>query len=348
MADNFIKKGSAVCVVVESISSKEAFPDPKAKAYYVELLALAIKKFPQIKALSYAVLKNSAYLLLFTSDDNALNNMIIQLNESYNNYYNERFGDNGYVFRLPPAKNKIKKQNIISAIAHIHKLPEYHNIAKNYRKYKFSSCYPIFKGWNDIVDKDFLLEITDTPTLDGVTYTQWHRQGMCSQIKQPKAGGEKFSQALDVCLLRYGGDSLYLDEGALIQVIIDVNERCFKPYEKIASKLGVKNRRDILIDIVSSMVFDRGYAFLDAVNQLQIEHLGVFTLLMEVIVNVNEKRGYGYDYIINKLQVEDSEYFILEEIIRRLNRIYGMDFVEVAKKFSLQNNLIDLRLRTGI
>ena len=148
--------------------------------------------------------------------------------------------------------------------------------------------------------------------------------------------------------MRYGGDSLYLDEGALIQVIIDVNERCFKPYEKIASKLGVKNRRDILIDIVSSMVFDRGYAFLDAVNQLQIEHLGVFTLLMEVIVNVNEKRGYGYDYIINKLQVEDSEYFILEGIIRRLNRIYGMDFVEVAKKFSLQNNLIDLRLRTGI
>lgn len=81
---------------------------------------------------------------------------------------------------------------------------------------------------------------------------------------------------------------------------------------------------------------------------MQAGEYGVYALLMEVIISINERSHFGYDYIINKVKVEDNNYAILEEIIKRLNRVHGMNFVEIAKRFSIQNGIIDLRMRTGL
>ncbi|MDD4316274.1 MAG: hypothetical protein PHC84_03835, partial [Clostridia bacterium] len=163
-----------------------------------------------------------------------------------------------------------------------------------------------------------------------------------------RGGAEKLGKAIESTTLRYRGAGPFTDEDAIKQIAIDVNARTGCPYAKLAKKLGIKNRRDILIEIITSMVFDKGNTFLQAISLLQAEEYGVYALLIEVIVTANMSRNYGYDYIINRLKVEDSEYFVLAEIIKSLNRSYGMGFVEIAQKFSLQNNIIPLRVMTGL
>lgn len=346
-SNELLKRGKVISISVESINNQTAFPDSKAKSYYLKLLKEGLNQYPAINVLAYAVLRESAYVLAYTTNETQLTNMILQINESYSIYFNDRFEYNGYVFRLPNQKTSIDNNGIIPAIAHIHKQPEYQNVSRNYRKYKYSSCYPIFMNFSKIVDKEFLLRLLDIDKLDGVTYTSWHKQNLNSKIKKERKGKEKYSKAMEVSTLRYRGTNLVTNEDALKQILMDVNERCDLPYRKLAKRMGIKDRRDILIEIIASMVFDRGYTFLDAINQLQAQEYGVFTLLLEVILSVNERSHFGYDYIINKLEVEDWNYSVLIEVIRSLNRKYGMGFVEIAKKFSLQNNIIEIRSRVG-
>lgn len=346
-SNELLKKGTVISIIAESINNKEAFADSKSKSYYLKLLSEALKQNPAIKVLAYAVTDESAYTLAYTTSENQLVSMFLKINESYSNYYNRKNDYNGYVFRLPNQIIQISSSGIIPAIAHIHKQAEYKHLCSNYRKYKFSSCYPIFKNMNKIVDRDFLLALLDVNKLDGVTYTAWHKQNLNSKIKKERKGKEKYSKAMEVCTLRYRGTSLRTNEDAIKQILMDVNERCDLSYKKLSKKMGIADRRDILIEIIASMVFDRGYTFLDAINQLQAQEYGVFTLLLEVIVSVNERNRFGYDYIINKLEVDDRDYYVLAEVIKSLNRSYGMGFVELAKKFSLQNNIMEVRFMVG-
>lgn len=347
-SNELLNQGKVKVICVESINNHIAFVDPKAKSFYLELLAQAAKSHPANKILAYAVLRENAYIMVYTIDESQMNKMMIKINETYANYYNERFNYNGYVFRLPNQITNINSDGIIGALAHIHKLPEYKNVTKNYRKYKFSSCYPIFKKMQDIVDREFLLNLLGFDKLDGITYTSWHQQALKSSFKKERRGLESYRKALETCTLRYRGNNLVTDENAIKQIIMDVSERSNVRYSKLAKKMGISRRRDILIEVIASMVFDRGYTYLDAINILQAYEYGVFTLLMEVILSVNAINQFGYDYMINKLAVDDYDYNILVEIIKTLNKQYGMGFVEIAERFHLQNNIIQIRVRTGI
>lgn len=345
--NTIMKQGIVMSVVVDSILNREAFSDGKAKKMYISLLASCVERHPSIKLLSYAILSDSAYLLLYSSDEKLIDTFMISLNETYGAYYNDRYDYNGYIFKLPNLKNKIKYDDIIPAIAHIHKLPEYNGLTNSYKNYRYSSCVYIFRG-KGITDKQFLLQLFNIQKLDGVTYTAWHKQGLKSKVGESRKGKEKYSKAIETANLRYRGLNLKTNEDVIKQIAMDVSERCNIPYKKLSKKLGIKNRRDILIEIIASLIFDRGYTFLDAIDVLQASEYGVYTLLLEVIISVNERNHFGYDYIINSIQVEDSNYTILEEVIKSLNRVHGLGFVEIAKKFSLQNNIIELRMRTGV
>ncbi len=343
-----LNQGKIKVVCVESINNHIAFVDTKAKSFYLELLAKETKRFPTNKILAYAILRENAYILIYTTNEAQMNQMMIRINELFANYYNERFNYNGYVFRLPNQITNIKEDGVIPALAHIHRLPEYRSITKNYRRYKFSSCYPIFKNMQEVVDRTFLLQLLDIPKLDGVTYTSWHQQALRSSFKKERKGLESYRKALETCSLRYRGRNLVTDENAIKQIIMDVSERSNIRYKKLSKKMGIHKRRDILIEVVASMVFDRGYTYLDTINILQAYEYGIFTLLMEVILSVNAKNCFGYDYIINKLAVDDYEYNILIEIIQTLHKQYGMGFVEIAERFHLQNDIIQIRHRAGI
>jgi hypothetical protein len=205
----------------------------------------------------------------------------------------------------------------------------------------------MFKG-GKLVDKELLLKLVGLQRLDGRTYTAWHQIGLNKRLGLPSTKKEKVSKAIETSSLRYMGGSLKTDENTLKQIIIETSERTLAPYGKIEKKLGLKGRRDILVEVIASMVFDSGYAFLDAVSQLDVEEYGIFRLLVEVIMTINRLKYYGYDYIINKLQVEDHNYYLLVEIIKILNERNGMGFVEISKKLNLQNNIIDIRMRTGL
>ncbi len=347
MAKEIYKSGVVYSVVTDGINGKKAFPDDKAKDYYTKLLERLIHARQEIKVLAYSVVDNSAYFLVFAPKEPQIDNFFVDLNESYNAYYNSQYGDSGYIFRLPNHMTKIKFDDIPSVVAGIHKTPEFQNLTNNYKRYKFSSCASLFKG-KGIADKVFLLKLLELPRLDGATYTAWHRQDVGGKALTSRSGVEKFSKAIESTTLRYRGSSPFADENIIKQIAIDVAERTNCPYSKLERKLGIKNRRDILIEILGSMVFDKGLTFLDAVSLLQVEEYGVYTLLLEVIVTINMTKNFGYDYIINKLQVEDRNYFVLTEVIKSLNRSYGMGFVEIAQKFSLQNNILQVRSMTGL
>jgi hypothetical protein len=347
MAKEIYKYGVVYSVVTDGINGKTAFPDGKAKAYYLKLLERLVGDRPEIKVLAYAVVDNSAYCLVYASNEKQINDFFRELNENYNAYYNRQYGDNGYIFRLPNQMTKIKFDDITAVLAGIHKIPEFQGLVRSYKRYRYSSALPIFKGFG-IVDKAFLLGLLEIPTLDGVTYTAWHRRDIGGKALKSRSGAEKFNKAIDAVTLRYRGNSPFVDENIIKQIAIDVAERTGCPYSKLERKLGIKNRRDILIEIIMSMVFDKGYTFLEAVSSLQVEEYGIYSLLMEVIVTVNMNNKFGYDYIINKLQVEDSSYFVLAEVIKSLNRSYGMGFVEIAQNFGLQNDILQLRSMTGL
>lgn len=347
MANEIYKSGVVFSVVTDSINGKKAFPDDKAKDFYIKLLGHLVQARQGIKLLAYSVVDNGAYFMVFTQEEPYVDKFFIDLNESYNAYYNTQYGDSGFVFRLPNQLTKIKLDDIPSVIAGIHKTPEFQNLTSNYRRYKYSSCAPLFKG-KGIADKIFLLKLLELRRLDGATYTAWHRQDVGGKALAPRIGVEKFGKAIETTTLRYRGTSPLADENIIKQIAIDVAERTNCPYAKLERKLGIKNRRDILIEIIASMVFDKGHTFLEAISRLQVEEYGVYTLLLEVIATVNMTKNFGYDYIINRLKVEDSNYFVLAEVIKSLNRSYGMGFVEIAKKFSLQNNILQVRSMTGL
>ncbi|MFW5779945.1 MAG: hypothetical protein ACOCWI_00650 [Bacillota bacterium] len=340
-------KGVIRSITVNSIVDKKAFGDNKAKSNYLRILSEVLKAKERVKLLAYSILDTTANLLLYSSDEKLINEFMVSLNESYASFYNQQNGYNGFIFKLPNQVVSVKPSDVVKAISHIHKLPEYNMLCDSYKNYKYSSCRGIFKG-SKLVDKSFLLSLVGISRLDGKTYTQWHKAGLNKKMGKPDTKKEKMSKAIETSKLRYMGTTLKTDENTIKQIIIETNERTFAPYRKIERKLGLKGRRDILIDVVASMVFDNGYTFLDAVDLLQAEEYGVFRLLLEVIVTINKLKFYGYDYIINKLQVEDSNYDLLIEIIKILNRNNGMGFVEISKKFNLQNNIIEIRMRTGL
>lgn len=348
-SNQLLKRGSVINITTESIDSRIAFPDSKAKDYYLELLEQTVAVYSKVNVLAYAILRESVYVLAYTADEKSFSHMMNQINDNYNDYYNKMHNFNGCIFHIPSSITQIKKYDeIISTIAHIHKLPEYKGISSNYRKYRYSSCYPIFKHMNKIVQTPFLLQLLDIKKLDGITYTSWHNQGMFTKIEKEKTKKERYRKAMDACTLRYRGRTNLTDEDAIKLIIMDVNERCGIPYKKIAKKMAISERRDILIEVISSMVFDRGLSYLDAIYQLRVEEYGIYRLLLEVILTVNERYSFGYDYIINKLKIDDRRYDILVELIKTANKNYGMGFVEIAKKFSLQNDIRDVRTRTGI
>lgn len=347
--DNFKVNGILRNVIVNSINKKMAFPDDKSKAKYLHLIMFSQAHFPNVKILSYAILNDSAYLLLYSSDESFINKFMLELNENYNRYYCDIYDYHGYIFRLPNQIDKIKKDAVPASIAHINKMSEYSGLTKNYRNYKFSSCKGLFKGNNKIVDKSLVLAIVGLKKLSGEVYTLWHRSGMNKSISRPKNGIEKFNQVFDTSIIRYKGTGDVVNEHVLKQLIMEINERCEMPYIKTSKKLGIpaNKRRDILIEVIASMVFDRKYSYLDAINQLQVSEFGEFALLLEVITSVNMNRHYGYDYIINALKVEDRNYDILVELLRNLRRDYGYGFVEMAKFLNLQNAIIDVRNRVN-
>lgn len=347
MANEIYKSGVVYSVVTDGINGKKPFPDDKAKDFYIKLLERLVQVRQGIKLLAYSVVDNGAYFMVFAEGEPHIDKFFVELNESYNAYYNSQYGDTGYIFRLPNKLTKIKLDDIPSVVAGIHKTPEFQSLTSNYRRYKYSSCASLFKG-KGVADKTFLLKLLEMRRLDGATYTAWHRQDVGGKALKQRSGVEKFGKAIESTTLRYRGTSPFADENIIKQIAIDVAERTNCPYSKLERKLGIKNRRDILIEILASMVFDKGHTFLEAVSRLQVEEYGVYTLLLEVIVTVNMTKNFGYDYIINKLKIEDSNYFVLSEVIKSLNRSYGMGFVEIAKKFSLQNNILQVRSMTGL
>lgn len=345
--NNQIPKGVIRSVTVNSIINKEAFGFNKAKINYLRMFTKMLEANDRVKLLAYSILDKSAHFIFFSSDEKLINEFIIGLNETYGSFYNEQNKYNGYVFRLPNQVIALRNTDLPAAVAHIHKLPEYYSLCDNYKNYKFSSCREMFKG-GKLVDKELLLKLVGLQRLDGRTYTAWHQMGLNKRLGLPSTKKEIVSKAIETSSLRYMGGSLKTDENTLKQIIIETSERTLAPYGKIEKKLGLKGRRDILVEVIASMVFDSGYAFLDAVSQLDVEEYGIFRLLVEVIMTINRLKYYGYDYIINKLQVEDHNYYLLVEIIKILNERNGMGFVEISKKLNLQNNIIDIRMRTGL
>lgn len=248
MADQkqLLRTGIVMNIVVDSILNRKAFPDDKAKKMYLNLMASAQKNFPTIKLLSYVVLDESANILIYGYDDNIIDTFMIALNGTYSEYYNERFAYNGHIFKMPNLKRRIKANDIISSIVHIHKLPEYNKLADSYKSYKYSSCVPIFKN-NGMINKQFLLTLLDLKKLDGKTYTFWHRMGMSTSALSSNNCKEKYGKAMETSTLRYKGLRKQTNEDVIKQIAMDVSERSNIPYKKLSTRLGIKNRRDIFL-----------------------------------------------------------------------------------------------------
>lgn len=328
--------GVILSAAVESVFPNIPFNDKKDKKSLLNIMAGL--KSDAVTVLCYAVYRNGANMILASSSESLIQSYLTDAALAYSRHYSDRYKYQGTVLKMPVKTQKLKPADLPAALGFIHLLPEKEGDTDDYKKYAFSSCRSFMKGTNPLTDKAALLELTGLTKLDGITYSSWHQNSEGKKVQTPSAQKEKFDDVVKDLQFKYASKET-LKEDILKWYFVELNKRTGRPYDYIAKKLGVplKQRKDILVEVIWTVCQTQKLSFLQAFNRLQLEKVSPFTLLSEVIITVSLRHGFSYDYIVNELKVDDSYGEILTAIVKLMNKDLGYSFTQIATNLHLQN-----------
>lgn len=131
-------EGAIYYVTSKSAQNQELFKDKADYKMYLELLA-KYKAEHKFKLFSYCLLPDRLHLLIETSDDATISEIMHDLNSIYTKYFNGRYQQKGHLFEARFNSVLVEKANyLLKMTRHIHEMP-----GDNFKDYPYSS-YHIF------------------------------------------------------------------------------------------------------------------------------------------------------------------------------------------------------------
>lgn len=131
-------EGAIYYVTSKSAQNQELFKDKADYKMYLELLA-KYKAEHKFKLFSYCLLPDRLHLLIETSDDATISEIMHDLNSIYTKYFNGRYQQKGHLFEARFNSVLVEKaEYLLKMTRHIHEMP-----GDNFKDYPYSS-YHIF------------------------------------------------------------------------------------------------------------------------------------------------------------------------------------------------------------
>lgn len=330
-------KGKYGAFTVNGISGYHAFAEDSIKQAYIDALEYCDNEDTCL--IAYCVLTDSAHFIVKGVSKRALTAYANRVNASfYETAQIQGFLEIGYPFRDKISKRYFKAAKLKEEVSSIHRLPE---TFADFTAYPYSSYADLMDGRIEAVN----VIRCEFPNLTKRTFGEWF-MGKGNFKVTSVNHYESYSDVIKSAKDRYLLEGASVTEEEVVFVMSEVCDRTKLSYNTARRRMGIpKKRRDVMIAVLSDMINRRGHNFYQAVNIMRLNKENRYNLITEIIVEANRLHGYSYDHIVNALEVNDVDYNMLVDILVGMHKQFGYGFVEMAKMFHLQNDIISIRNR---
>lgn len=121
-----------------------------------------LKKKYSFELLSYCLMSNHVHLLLKEKNMGDISIIMKCLLTKYAIYYNSKYERRGHLFENRYKSKPIRDNDyLFAALRYIHQNPVKAYLVENMKEYKWSSYAEYVNNYNELADKEFILEIID-------------------------------------------------------------------------------------------------------------------------------------------------------------------------------------------
>lgn len=288
-------------IEVEGRPKLNAFPEDRAKAYYVQCFKNISGDMP-VEILAYSVVDNAAYFVAASWDQTpvSVRRYFMAANSLYAAYFNENFWNNGYVFKNKLNVKKISSYDkVLPAVAAVHAMPLSYGLAAGYDDYAYTSY--VEKPGTGIASLSALYKVMAKDAV-AAAYVAAHN-GASQWESFSLNEKENFERDLDDVLCDYGvADARKLPMDRLVKVVIDLNDIHGYAFDYILSGLKIKERDKfpVLQETVIEYALRLKLKYDEIIERLSVVP-GGDGLIVNAVSEINARKGYSYDYILKIL-----------------------------------------------
>ena len=337
-------KGCIASVELDSIYGWAVFKRRHNKKVFIDMIQDISDGCQTAKLLAYCVLDDAAYLLVKGNRKEAAVAFVEFIIREFTTKYNRGLRSVGNPFRKDYIFRVVPSQSLGAELNHIHSLsPD--GIAS---QYPFCSYKYLLSGEHDA---NLILKLELDPSREDFESVISGMDGV--SVSVPK-GAENYKQVKKIINKDYAHQR-YFKEKDVGFMISETAARTQTPYSKVAKKLGVEKRYDLMVSSVCDFINRRGCTYSEAIYALGLEDSQ--NLRIEVIAEINRVHHYSYDYIVTHIVNDpsdadnpygDKDGTLLVELFRALGSAYGYTFEQLCVRFHITENLIYLRQMCGM
>ena len=328
--------GAIGYIVVDSIFSYDIFKKDENKALYARLLQEASNEGKAIALLCYNIIDNSAHIILKGDNKKILDGFVALVNARFAQSYQQFKEPLGYPFRLERSLDLImSKSELINKMSYVYGLSDY-----RYDEYPYNSYNFLLKG-------DSISNMVLGVELDIIRQSDYINLLLETVKKTSYAGKgvEKLKTVMKEEKLIYLNDSVVVREGVLAFCITEAAARSQTPYGKVAKLYNINlKRHDFLVSALADFIVRREFGYFEAINALNLGESFDSRLIIETFIEIHRITLMPYTYIVeNIMKINDSEYSLVSEAFKALNRDRGMNFAELCEDYYITKDILKIR-----
>ncbi len=329
-------RGCIASVQIDCIYGYSVFQKRHNKKVFIEMIQDISDACQSAKILAYCVLDDAAHLLVKGNRKDAAVAFIDFIIREYTTKYNRGLRSVGNPFRKDYSFRVIQASQLGAEVNHIHSLAP-NGLAE---KYPFCSYKYLLSGEHDA---NLILKIELDPSREDFESIIQGMDGV--SVSVPK-GVEDYGSVKSEIDKNFSHQALFREEEVGF-MLSETAARTQTPYSKVAKRMGLEKRYDLLVSSVCSFIARRSCTYPEAISALGLKDTP--ELRIEVIAEINRIYHYSYDYILRNIMNEsDSDGSLLVSLFRGLNKAYGYTFEQLCVRFHVTKNLIPLRQLCGM
>lgn len=336
-------KGCIASVELDSIYGWEVFKRRHNKKVFIDMIQDISDACQTAKLLAYCVLDDAAYLLVKGNRKEAAVAFVEFIINEYTAKYNRGLRSVGKPFREDYVFRVVPGQNVGAELNRIHSLsPD--GVAS---AYPFCSYKYLLSGEHDA---NLILKLELDPSREDFESVIQGMDGV--SVAMPK-GVENYKQVKKLIGRNYSHQKFFKEKDVGF-MLSETSARTQTPYAKVAKKMGVDKRYDLMVSTLCDFISRRGCTYSEAVSALGLTDTE--ELRIEVIAEINRVHHYSYDYIVGNIVNDpsdadpygDKDGTLLVGLFRALGETYGYTFEQLCVRFHITENLIYLRQLCGM
>ncbi len=337
-------KGCVASVELDSIYGYSVFKRRHNKKVFIDLLQNASDGCQTVKLIAYCVIDDAAYFLIKGDRKESAVAFTEFIIREYTLKYNRGLRSVGNPFRKDYVFRVIPNEQLGEELNRIHSLSP-NGLAE---RYPYCSYKYLSSGEHDA---NLILKIEVDPSRDDFESIIQGMDGM--SVPVPK-GVENYDDVMKQVDKNFAYQKRFREEDIGF-IISEKAARSQTPYYKMAKKLGLEKRHDLVVSTVCSFIDRRHCTYPEAVYALGLNDS--LNLRIETIAELNRIHHYSYEYIVNSIVTDGSEGpdrcgdkdgSLLVQLFIELNKAYGYTFEQLCVRFHVTQNLLYLRQLCGL